>query len=191
VPRLTMGKGNKSKSMAVIRSSLSNMNRVFLSTGSNIGDRAANLRKAADACNTLLGKVLKSSSVYQTAAWGNENQQPFLNQVLELQTALSPQETMQKILELEVGLGRIRNQKWGPRSIDIDILLYGNEVLNESGLHVPHPQLANRRFVLVPLAEIAPEMVHPESKLSISQLLARCADTLEVTPFISDNSLPK
>lgn len=151
-----------------------------------MGDRAANLRKAANACNSLIGEVLKFSSVYETAAWGKEDQQAFLNQVLELQSAFTPRETIQKILEIERSLGREREEKWGPRAIDIDILFFGNEVVNESGLHIPHPQMAKRRFVLVPLAEIAPDFMHPETGIEVWQMLVNCEDPLPVNPFISD-----
>ena len=126
---------------------------------------------------------MQTSSLYQTAAWGNESQGAFLNQVLEIKTSLGPEELLKTILQIEEELGRKRELKYGPRTIDIDILFFNDEVINLHGLKVPHPQLQNRRFVLVPLNEIAPDKMHPLFKKTISQILAECPDPLAVNKF--------
>jgi 2-amino-4-hydroxy-6-hydroxymethyldihydropteridine diphosphokinase len=126
---------------------------------------------------------LQVSSIYETAAWGMENQEAFLNQVLEIETNLNPDELLQSILQIEEGLGRKRELKYGPRTIDIDILFFNDQVIDQEGLKIPHPQLQNRRFVLVPLNEIASNKIHPIFKKTISQLLAECPDPLTVNKF--------
>src|SRR5687768_11785457 len=127
------------------------MNRVFLSTGSNVGNRAANLRKAAELCQQQLGNVVQLSSVYETEPWGKTDQQAFLNQALELHTDLEATELLGKIIAIEQELGRIRSIKWGPRVIDIDILFFNEDIINQPGLRIPHSEMADRRFVLEPL----------------------------------------
>lgn len=159
------------------------MNEVFLLTGGNIGDRMDYLQKAKKTVEKKCGRVLKQSSVYETAAWGMENQEAFLNQVLKIETLLRPDELLKSILQIEEELGRKRELKYGPRTIDIDILFFNDEIIDRPGLKIPHPQLQNRRFVLIPLNEIAPEKIHPIFQKNISQLLAECRDTLEVNKF--------
>jgi 2-amino-4-hydroxy-6-hydroxymethyldihydropteridine diphosphokinase len=159
------------------------MNIAYLLIGGNIGNRMANLdaakKKIAHQCGTVKG----ISNIFETAAWGLENQPHFLNQALAVQTALSPKELLHCLLQIEKGLGREREAKWGPRLIDIDILLYNDAVINEEGLTIPHPQMHNRRFVLQPLSELAPELVHPLFRKTIAELLAACTDALEVHKF--------
>ena len=154
---------------------------IFLSLGSNQGDRQKNLRETIVQIAEVAGKIVKASPVYRTAAWGKTDQPDFLNQVIAIETSLTPEELLEKILAIEHRLGRIRTEKWAMRTIDIDILLFGNVIINSAALSLPHPELANRRFVLEPLNEIAPEYIHPILKKKISELLAECPDQLAVT----------
>ncbi len=129
----------------------------------------------------LAGKIAASSALYETAAWGNTEQPPFLNQVIALDTTLDARLLLTTILSVEKSLGRIRTTQWAPRTIDIDILLYGDEVIHDPELTVPHPALPERRFALTPLTEIAPDLKHPVLQKTISELVADCKDTLSVT----------
>lgn len=159
------------------------MNIAYLLIGGNIGNRVANLASAKGAIKESCGALKGFSNIFETAAWGLQQQPHFLNQALELHTALPPKDLLQCLLRIEKRLGRERDAKWGPRLIDIDILLYNDAVIDEEGLTIPHPQMHNRRFVLQPLAELAPELVHPLFKKTIAQLLAQCPDPLEVHKF--------
>lgn len=159
------------------------MNDAYLLTGGNIGNRAAYLREAMEAIGKACGPVVKHSAVYETAPWGMEDQSPFLNQVLHIQTGLDPYQLLDALLEIEQLAGRKRLLKYGPRVIDIDILFFNDAVIDTEGLRVPHPRLAERRFVLVPLQEIAPEKMHPVLHQPVRVLLARCTDPLAVHKF--------
>lgn len=154
--------------------------RTFLLLGSNMGDRQVMLQAARVRLEILAGPIAATSKVYETAAWGKTDQPGYLNQVIALDTALEPRVLLSTILAIEQSLGRVRKEKWEPRPIDIDILLYGESVINEPDLVVPHPAMPERRFALTPLAEIAGELVHPVLKMSINQLLSECSDPLEV-----------
>jgi 2-amino-4-hydroxy-6-hydroxymethyldihydropteridine diphosphokinase len=136
-----------------------------------MGNREQMLSQAADELEKRAGQILRKSSIIETPAWGNTQQPDFLNQVLELETELAPATLMQVILQTELDMGRKRTEKWGPRTIDIDILLYDNLVLNEPGLKIPHEHLHEREFVLKPLCELVPNMLHPELELSMQHLL--------------------
>jgi len=148
--------------------------------GTNIGDRNKNLATALLAIDPGLGKVLKKSSVYLTAAWGKSDQEPFYNQVVELKTTLLPHDLLKALLQIEQNMGRSRKDTWGERIIDLDILLYGNEKIETRDLVIPHPHMASRRFTLVPLNEIAPEFIHPVYQKSTAELLEGCPDKLSV-----------
>ena len=156
------------------------MNEAYLLTGGNMGDRTGFLKEARKKIEYECGRIVQSSALYETAAWGKEDQESFLNQVLQLETMLSPRDLLITILKIEESLGRKREVKYGPRTIDIDILFYNNEIIEEEGLHIPHPRLQDRRFVLAPLSEIAPHKIHPLLLKSIEQLLKECPDQLEV-----------
>lgn len=157
------------------------MNKVYLSIGGNLGNRKANLAKAAYLIEHQIGSVLAISSLYETKAWGVENQPNFLNQALVVETTLSPQKALEKALTIETKMGRKRERKWYTRLIDIDLLFFEQQIIKTDDLTLPHPYLAKRNFVLVPLAEIAPNFIHPTLHKSISELLKACPDTLPVT----------
>jgi 2-amino-4-hydroxy-6-hydroxymethyldihydropteridine diphosphokinase len=153
---------------------------IFLLLGSNEGDRASKLREAISLIEKSVGPVTRRSSVYQTAAWGKTAQADFYNQVIEITCNLAPPRLLEELLSIETRMGRVRSDKWGARSIDIDILLYHDVVIDTPDLHIPHPGIPHRRFTLVPLSELSPSLIHPTSKQSISELLNNCDDHLEV-----------
>ncbi|MBS1574085.1 MAG: 2-amino-4-hydroxy-6-hydroxymethyldihydropteridine diphosphokinase [Bacteroidetes bacterium] len=156
------------------------MNIAYLLTGGNLGDRVKNLNDAEQVLNRQCGTVIKKSSLYETAAWGNTNQPAFLNQAIAIETKLDAEQLIHRILKIEKNMGRIRKEKYGPRLIDIDILLFNNDTVDLPFLKIPHPEMQNRRFVLIPLAEIAAEIIHPVLHKSISKLLTECKDESEV-----------
>jgi 2-amino-4-hydroxy-6-hydroxymethyldihydropteridine diphosphokinase len=137
------------------------MNKAYLLTGGNLGNRLDNLYKAADYIEQYCGKIVRKSSVYETAAWGLEDQPDFYNQALLINTMLSAQELIRQLLIIENKMGRRREVKMGPRTIDIDILFYNDAVINAPDLIIPHPRMQDRRFVLMPFSEIAPNFIHP------------------------------
>jgi 2-amino-4-hydroxy-6-hydroxymethyldihydropteridine diphosphokinase len=161
------------------------MNKVFLLIGGNMGDRLQNLHQAIDLLAATCGPVTQQSAVYETAAWGITDQPAFLNQALALTTELTAQELITTVLSVEEQMGRRRLEKFGPRIIDIDILFFNDVIMDEPNLTIPHPQLQNRRFVLAPMEEIAPELVHPVFHKTIEQLLKECKDELGVKVFSS------
>jgi len=156
------------------------LHKAYLLTGGNMGDRKDQLAKARKLLTEQCGDITKYSSLYETAAWGNTDQPAFLNQALQLETTMTARQLMRQILKIEKQIGRIRKEKYGPRIIDIDILLFNIEVHNNSLLQLPHPEMQNRRFALLPLAEIAPKEIHPVLKKTIAQLLEECPDELTV-----------
>lgn len=155
----------------------------FLLLGSNQGDRLAYLTAACQYLQNTVGLLIHKSAVYETAAWGVEDQAAFLNQVIQVSTTLDPTELLTQINLIEKELGRVREVKWGTRVIDIDILYYNDLILQTNNLIIPHPELQNRRFTLVPLTEIAPAYIHPKLNKSNEALLDDCADPLEVTIY--------
>ena len=148
-----------------------------------MGDRLHILSKTREIIEDKCGKIIIQSSVYETAAWGKEDQEAFLNQVILIETKLSPFDLLKSVLKIEENLGRKREEKYGSRIIDIDIIFFNDDVINMEGLKVPHPRMENRLFVLIPLNEIAPQISHPVLKKSVSQLLADCPDSLAVNKF--------
>lgn len=159
------------------------MNQTYLITGGNIGDKKQNLEKAAALIEKKIGHILKSSAIYETAAWGNRDQPSFFNQVHMVETALMPDELMSNILGIEKEMGRIRTTKNAARNIDIDILFFNDEIIKTPSVEVPHKEIPNRKFVLKPLLELAPHYIHPLLKKTITQLAAETTDTLEAFPI--------
>ncbi len=157
------------------------MVRVFIGLGSNVGDRAGFLQKAlVEIANSEKIILKKYSSVYETEPVGKKEQAQFLNMTAELESKLSSRDLLKKLKEVEQSIGRTKSERWGPREIDIDILYYGDEILNEKNLQLPHPEIARRRFVLVPMNEIAGEFIDPMQRVSIKDMLKRCTDTSAV-----------
>lgn len=152
---------------------------IFLLLGSNLGEPAT-LGEAAERIDNAAGMLVTRSSLYRSAAWGLQQQPDFVNQVLEIASDHPPELLLKKLLEIEREMGRRRVVKWGPRLIDIDLLFYGAEVRNNDFLQLPHPGIPHRRFTLLPLSEIAGELVHPVLNKTVNTLLAECADTLHV-----------
>ncbi len=159
------------------------MNKLYLLLGSNMGNSKALLSKASLQIEKQIGSVKRQSSLYATAAWGNTKQPDFLNQVIIIETILTAAQTMQTILNIEKKMGRLRTVKNAPRIIDIDILFFNKEIVDQQDLIIPHPQIQNRRFVLVPLNQLSPNLRHPVLKKTVHQLLIHCPDNLNVKKF--------
>lgn len=162
---------------------LPGMNKVYLLLGSNDGDRLLWLQKAIEMLGSGGGTITGRSSVYETAAWGLEQQPAFLNMVVLLETDQTAPELLGSIQHIELLLGRQRDIKWGQRTLDIDILLYNSDIIDIPNLIIPHPYLHERRFTLIPLAELAADYMHPKLHKAISQLLAECPDPLDVHKY--------
>jgi 2-amino-4-hydroxy-6-hydroxymethyldihydropteridine diphosphokinase len=152
---------------------------VLLSLGSNTGNSSRNLKDAIGYLHSMNSTdVVKISSVYKTAPWGKTDQSDFLNQSVLISTYLTVVELMENILSIEKQMGRVREEKWGPRIIDIDIILFGDEVVSSAQVVVPHPFMQERKFVLEPSLEIAAEMVHPVLNKTVAQLLVSCEQSV-------------
>jgi 2-amino-4-hydroxy-6-hydroxymethyldihydropteridine diphosphokinase len=154
------------------------MNTAILLIGGNLGNRTALLQQAVQLIEQQAGKVVKLSGLYETAPWGNVQQPDYLNQALQIATPLEPLPLLHTLLNIEREIGRIRQQKWGARVIDIDIIFYNDAVISLPELKIPHPRMQNRQFVLVPLNEILPDWVHPVFQQTVHALLAACDDEL-------------
>ena len=159
------------------------MNKTYLLLGSNMGNSKKLLAAAAKHIRKQIGLVTRQSGLYSTAAWGNKQQPDFLNQVIVVQTKLTAQQTIQTILSIEKEMGRVRTVKNAPRIIDIDILFFNKDIIKEKNLEVPHPHIPNRRFVLIPLNELSPNLKHPVFQQSVHYLLENCKDPLNVKKF--------
>jgi len=152
------------------------MTTAYLGLGANLGDRAANLAEAARRIASADVRVLRVSSSWETAPRGILDQPWFLNQVIEVETDLTAVELFRHVQEIEREMGRVRAERDGPRLIDIDILLYGDQQVSEPDLEIPHPRMAERRFVLEPLAELAPALRHPVTGKTVQEMLVKVKD---------------
>jgi 2-amino-4-hydroxy-6-hydroxymethyldihydropteridine diphosphokinase len=160
------------------------MKKVFLGLGSNLGDRGKKLNEAKIRIETSIGKIIAASSLYLTEPWGFKSENDFLNMVICVETNLLASDLLQSILMIESQMGRIRiEDRILSRKIDIDILLYNNEIVNEAALRIPHPKMNERKFVLVPLCEIGSEIVHPVMNQTIESLLKSCKDSSRVIRY--------
>lgn len=162
------------------------MNTAYLLIGGNTGERLQNLTTACNNIEEQIGRIVKQSAVYETAAWGSASPNAFLNQVIQVQTSYRPKEILNIALGIEKQMGRKRLIKNEDRIIDIDILFINDDIILGKGLRVPHPLLQDRKFTLIPLAEIAPNYVHPIFEKTITTLLAECTDTLNVGIYIGE-----
>jgi 2-amino-4-hydroxy-6-hydroxymethyldihydropteridine diphosphokinase len=154
-----------------------------LSLGSNVGDRLNFLTLSKTAISNTIGSIQLSSTIYETEPWGVDNQESYLNQVISVQTEITPIELLNKIQLIERNLGRIRTVHYGPRTIDIDILYYGERIIDIEILKIPHPHIQKRRFILVPLSEILPQMHHPLLNKTNQELLDIVKDDGKVTQW--------
>lgn len=157
------------------------MIKLYILLGGNLGDKKRIFSDVSTLLNDRLGKITSQSAIYETEPWGFESPDLFWNQVLELSTNLSPEEVLAQTQQIETELGRIRKgNQYSSRLIDIDILFYGDQIINQENLTVPHPRIQERKFALIPLCEIAPELIHPVLRKSIRQLLVESTDPLKV-----------
>jgi 2-amino-4-hydroxy-6-hydroxymethyldihydropteridine diphosphokinase len=169
--------------------SLALMNTAYLLLGGNKGNKLKNLQQAIEFITLKVGVIVNKSDVFVTAAWGNLNQPDFINQAISLHTSLSAADLLEQILIIEGQLGRIRShEKWMERTMDIDILFYNDEIIDTPNLKIPHPFIQERKFALVPMAQIACGLIHPLLKKSIAQLTDECNDPLEVKALKHQNS---
>jgi 2-amino-4-hydroxy-6-hydroxymethyldihydropteridine diphosphokinase len=159
------------------------MRGIYVLLGSNLGERVQHIRRATAAMEATGIRVLGCSDFFETAPWGITEQPAFINQAIAIDTALEPQRLLEKLKIIERETGREENIRWGPRKIDIDILLYHDQQIKTDELEIPHPRMTERRFTLLPLAQLAGSVVHPGNGYTISRLLADCPDDLPAHPY--------
>ena len=159
------------------------LHKAYLLLGTNEGDRVNNLAIAEKIITEQIGKIIAQSSLYETAAWGKTDQPDFLNRAILIETYLSAKQLLISLLAIEKEMGRVRLEKWGQRLIDLDIIFYEDLVCEDLILNLPHPEMHKRKFVLVPLCEIAPKLIHPKLQLSINEILNNLDDNLEVKKY--------
>lgn len=155
-------------------------NRVYISLGGNVGNTQEIFSQTLQMLAEKVGKITQKSSLYQTAAWGNIPQNDFLNQVIELETTYDANKLLDSLLTIELYFKRDRKEKWGPRTLDLDILYFNQDLIETEHLQVPHPRIKERNFILIPLAEIAPNWIDPKENQTILQLKESCKDELLV-----------
>lgn len=161
------------------------MSTAYLLLGSNDGDRVKIIESAIERINQLAHvQVSNTSSLYETAAWGKIHLPPHINIAVVVETTLTPADLLSQLLAIELTLGRERQEKWGQRTIDIDIIFFDQDIIETTDLIVPHPLMQQRRFVLVPLNEIIPNYIHPKFQLSVATLLSNSQDELPVEKYI-------
>jgi 2-amino-4-hydroxy-6-hydroxymethyldihydropteridine diphosphokinase len=165
------------------------MSRIFLSVGGNLGDRLENFNLTLVNISKCIGSIKKQSSIYETKAWGKENQPDYLNMALEVETTLMPEELLKKTQQIEINLGRERHEIWGARTIDIDILFYDDEIIDSENLKIPHPLINIRKFVLLPMLEIAADFIHPVLKQNIKSIYLNCGDDLAAKKLDVKNAI--
>lgn len=153
---------------------------IYIGLGSNLGDRRASLQSALNQLGEQVGTILRTSSIYSSEPWGEPDQPWFWNMVVQMETSHSPQFVMQVLLDIERALGRERQEKNGPRIMDLDILLFGQKIIQEGNLQIPHPRMGVRNFVLIPLMEIAENLQIPGSDQTVEDLYLANQDELEV-----------
>lgn len=163
------------------------MEGIYLLLGTNLGDRNDNLNIALSEIAIRIGKIQQQSAIYETAAWGKTNQPTFLNKVVSVSSTLNPFQILQQVHAIEQIMGRVRIEKWKERIIDIDILYFNGITMDTPTLKIPHPEIAHRRFTLVPLNEIAPDFIHPHYHKTQAQMLAECKDPLTVKKWVPEN----
>jgi len=156
----------------------------YISLGGNIGNTLEIFQNALLAIEKKLGKIIQKSSIYQTAAWGKEDQNDFLNQVILIETSFDAKKLLDSLLTIELLFERKRIERWGPRTLDLDLLSFDNQIVQAVSLTLPHPRIQERKFILVPLAELNPNWVHPMLRKSVSELLDNCADQLKVKGLV-------
>lgn len=156
------------------------MAQMYIGLGSNKGNRSKQLSEARAYCQHFFGPLTAISPIYETAAWGVTDQPDFLNQVVCLETGIKPEVAIYTLQAIENLMGRVRQQRWGPRVIDVDMLFYDDVILETKDLQLPHPRIAERNFVLEPLAAIAPDFIDPLTQMSIQELLKNCKDTSKI-----------
>ena len=160
------------------------MNIVYLQLGSNIGERDKMLSISAKSISEDIGRIYMYSKIYESTPWRVDGQENYLNQIVAIQTLFSAQETLDKILKIENRLGRIRIEKWGERLIDIDIIFFNNDIIETPNLCIPHKHMHERNFVLEPLMEIAPNLVHPKYNKTVSELFNESKDMEKVVEYV-------
>lgn len=157
------------------------MTTVYIGIGSNLGDRQKNCLQAVERMDRMSGcRMMGCSDWFLTKPVGVKDQEWYVNGVASLTTDISPQDLLKRLLKIEADMGRIRKERWGPRNIDLDILLYGQEIIHESDVNIPHPRMYLRRFVLEPMNQLAPDLIHPELRLTMKALLEKLPDDDQV-----------